>query len=393
MNSTAIIPSSGAVLDAEWSVLLAACSPLLPREKFSHIDLLLKKPVRWDLLHELAEQHGTAPLLYRALSGLGDAIPGEELHRLKRRYETNLHKALFLARELIRILDCMAPLGIEVMPYKGVVLAEAIYGDMALRQAGDIDLLIRARDLPRIKSAVRELGYRPHQPLSDAEERAYLTSGYECVFDSPAGRNLLELQWAVQPYFYAVDLNVESLFQQAATATLAGRNVKTLSPENLLLVLSMHAAKHAWGRLIWLCDITCLMTLTGLNWDWIANQATALGIVRILRVTLLLAHRMLGTTMPDSLDAKLPEDFEASDLASTIQGRIVGGVRCDTESIDYFRLMAHLRERQSDRMRFLQRLIFTPGPGEWKAVRLPAPLFPLYRLVRLSRLAARLARA
>ena len=45
-------------------------------------------------------------------------------------------------------------------------------------------------------------------------------------------------------------------------------------------------------------------------------------------------------------------------------------------------------------MRFLTSpRIFTPGPGEWAAVRLPRPLFPLYRLVRLSRLAARLVSA
>jgi hypothetical protein len=55
--------------------------------------------------------------------------------------------------------------------------------------------------------------------------------------------------------------------------------------------------------------------------------------------------------------------------------------------------MMRLRERKADRLKFLQRLALTPGPNEWSAVRLPAPLFPLYRVVRLSRLAARLVRA
>jgi hypothetical protein len=41
-------------------------------------------------------------------------------------------------------------------------------------------------------------------------------------------------------------------------------------------------------------------------------------------------------------------------------------------------------------LRFLARLVFTPGPGEWQAVRLPRPLFPLYYAVRLFRLAAKL---
>ena len=82
-------------------------------------------------------------------------------------YQTNLHKALFLSRELIRIVDRLSALGVEVMPYKGLALAEVIYGDIALRQAGDIDLLIHPQDLPRIREAVRELGYPPHMILSE----------------------------------------------------------------------------------------------------------------------------------------------------------------------------------------------------------------------------------
>lgn len=67
------------------------------------------------------------------------------------------------------------------MPYKGLALAETLYGDIALRQSGDIDLLILPQNLRGIRDAVRELGYAPHQHLSEMEERAYLKSGYECV--------------------------------------------------------------------------------------------------------------------------------------------------------------------------------------------------------------------
>ena len=62
----------------------------------------------------------------------------------------------------------------------------------------------------------------------------------------------------------------------------------------------------------------------------------------------------------------------------------------DVQQISYFRLMMRLRERRIDRLRFLTRLTFTPGPGEWQAVRLPRLLSPLYRVVRLVRLASRL---
>jgi len=50
--------------------------------------------------------------------------------------------------------------------------------------------------------------------------------------------------------------------------------------------------------------------------------------------------------------------------------------------------MMDLRERRRDRISFSWRLGVTPSTGEWSAIRLPGPLFPLYRAVRLFRLAA-----
>ncbi len=129
--------------------------------------------------------------------------------------------------------------------------------------------------MPRIRDAVRELGYTPHLSLSEAEERAYLKSGYEYAFDGAAGPNLLEVQWAIQPRFYAVDFDMDALFQRGVTITVAGHPMKTPSLEDLFLVLSAHAAKHVWGRLIWLCDIARLMSLPDLELelDRIAGEA------------------------------------------------------------------------------------------------------------------------
>ena len=383
---------TSATLEAEWSLLLPACSEIPRQEKIDRIRLQSRHPIRWRLLFELADRHGVQPLLYQALVEAGNAVPQTELLSLERGYQTNLHKALFISRELIRIVDRLSALGIEVMPYKGLALAETIYGDIALRQAGDIDLLIRPQDLPRIREAIRELGYAPHVALSEAEERAYLKSGYEYAFDGAAGPNLLEVQWAIQPRFYSIHFDIAGLFQRAATVTVAGHPMKMPSSEDLFLTLSAHAAKHVWGRLVWLCDIARIMNLPDLNWSWIESQAKALGILRILRVTMLLANRFLDVPIPGAAQESLPEDPAATALAHELQAHIMSESSYNVESLAYFRLMMRLRERRADRLRFLQCLAFTPGPSEWQAVRLPGPLFPLYRLVRLSRLVAKLVR-
>ena len=376
----------------EWNLLLTASAPDLLEDDLSHIRSLLGRTVDWDVLLRLADQHGTLSLLYRNLTSLGDFVPSHALASLRQKYERNIHKSLFLARELIRILDCLDGSGIEVVLYKGIVQSEVYYGDMALRQTGDMDLLVRKQDVRRIKSAVRDLGYTQRVFIPDDAEADYIASGYECTFDSPAGKNLLELQWALQPRFYAVEFDMNGLFERAVTATVAGRCLKTPSSEDLLLILSMHAAKHVWGRLIWLCDIAQIVKQRNVDWDWIRAQSQELGIERILHITLLLANRFLRTVLPSQVENAVLTDKEARIFAEQIAGSVAAGVTYEEEKLSYFRLMMRLRERRADRLRFITRLAFTPGPGEWEAVRLPKPLFPLYRIVRMVRLASRFVR-
>ena len=348
--------------------------------------------VKWPELFGLADQHGLQSPLHQLLSKIADTVPAQDMDALRRIYVANLHKSLLVSREMIRIIDCLRATSIEVLPYKGPALAESLYGDIALRQSGDIDLLVRPEHLTRIRELVGTLGYVPHQFFSGTKEKAYIESGYECAFDGPAGPNLLEVQWALQPKFYAVDFDMNGIFSRAVATSVTGYPIRLPSPEDLFLILSLHASKHVWGRLIWLCDIARILPNPDLNWEWIGSQATELGIARILRVTALLAKSLLGTPLPQAMETHLPEDHHADALAKEIGARIRSQFAFDLESFEYFRLMIRLRERSSDKLRFIRRLAFTPGPGEWACVHLPEALSPLYRFVRVSRLSAKIFR-
>jgi hypothetical protein len=374
-----------------WDLLLAAsCAD--SQEGVVRTRSILDRNVDWEEVLRLADHHGTSSLLFQNLSRLSDVVPPSILSTLREHHESNIRKSLFLTRELIRVGDLLDGLGIEVIPYKGLVLSEIYYGDAALRQSGDIDLFVRRREVTQIKEAVRELEYTTRVSISKEAEQDYLDSGYEYTFDSPAGCNVLELQWALQPRFYAVDFDMEEMFARAVNVTVAGRLMRIPSPEDLLLILSVHAAKHVWERLIWLCDIEQILKREKLDWDWVQSRARDLGIARILCVTLLLTERFLRTPIPRPIESTILADQDAHTLADEIAPAVIHRVSYEDQQLHYFRLMMRLRERRRDQAQFLTRLTFTPGPSEWEAVRLPKLLFPLYRVVRLARLAARCAR-
>jgi hypothetical protein len=263
-------------------------------------------------------------------------------------------------------------------------LAGRLYGDPAMRQFGDLDFLIRAADIAPARSALQELGYTANLQLSERQEKAYLQSGYEHVFGSDAGRNLVELQWQIVPRFYAVGFDLHSLFSRSVEVEFEVERVQVLRNEDLLLVLCVHAAKHGWEHLGMVRDIATLASLD-LNWNWVESEAQRLGIFRILLISLLLARNLLGYELPQIANLN-SEMLSCEKLACDFERKLETGEATDTESLGYFRTMMRVRERWQDRACFAWRLAATPSIGDWRILTIPDSLFPVYRGVRAMRL-------
>ena len=371
-------------------MILACCGDDSSGRLSAVIHQLLHSGVNWGRAVELALHHGLVPLVFRRLSAEIDTHPSFGLEALRQHDKANTHRTLWLTLELLNIHRHLQARGLEVLPYKGPVLAEALYGNVTLRQFSDLDLLVRSTDLGKIKAALAELGYAPGLQLAQAAERDYLKSGYEYTFDGARGRNLLEIKWQILPRFYSVGFDVNDFFERATGVTIEGQKLRTLCEQDLMLVLCVHAAKHAWKQISWLCDIVQLARSNALDWAELQAHARDLGIMRIVAVTFLLAHKLLGAPVSEQLSAETEKDGESEVLAQHILSLIVAEEEFDPESMAYFRLMVRLRERPQDRFSFCWRLLLTPGAGEWEAVRLPSALFPLYRAVRVCRLTGRL---
>jgi hypothetical protein len=377
VGSTAIDPVS-LRFSPEFELLLACCGSREPG-----LAAILALPLNWDLVLRLADHHRVMPALYAAVSERSD-VPASIHAAIYSRFRTQARKVLCFSAELARILRQFADHHIPALAHKGPALGQLLYGDPAMRQFGDLDVLVRAADVPRARSALKGLGYGPQIELSARQEKAYLSSGYEYVFGLNTEPNLLELQWQILPRFYAVNFDMEALFRRSVEIELDGTRHRTLGKEDLMLVLCVHAAKHEWAQLGMLRDIAALGRFE-LDWERIVAEAKRLGIERILRISLLLTHELLG----HELQLETFSDG-VSGLVRSIQSKLAEGTQSETESLRYFRTMMRVRERWRDRLRFLFRLAVTPSSGEWEAISLPDSLFWLYRGVRLLRLTRRL---
>jgi len=393
-------PVSSALLqrEDEFGLLCALTGSELAPQRIERVANWNLSALDWSEFLRLAERHGVLPLAARNLTedarGHSAEIPPEippEIERsLRSAYDANLRRSLWFAAELARIMAHFESRQLRAVPYKGPVLAQSLYGDLGLRSFSDLDLLISPADFERAKQALAEIGYRPAVDLTPAVERFWLRTGYERSFDGAAGKNLVELQWALLPHFYGVDLPVDDLLARAGRTEVGGREVPGLSPEDSLLVLCLHAAKHLWARLIWLSDIAGTLQTQTIDYALAFSRARALGITRILGVSFWLVKNVLRAELPQPAEEMIAADRRVEALGGEFAERLVRGVAYDFESSEYFRLILKLRERRGDRWRYLWRLFWTPGAGEVAAVRLPEALFSLYRIVRMGRLMRKL---
>jgi hypothetical protein len=379
-------PRTAPGVNPEFDLLRACCVHGPQGTSDERIARAIECGVRWDLLLRMAEHHGVLPLVVRRLAPFCAAIPKEVWATFTRAQQVHSRRSLWLTSELARIAGKFKQTGVGFLTYKGPSLAGLLYGDVTMRQYGDLDFLVYCDDVARATAAVRELGYCSQLSLTEGQEKAFFSIGYERVFDSAFGRNLLEIKWQVLPPFYAIDFDVEKMFLRSDFVSIEGATVPTLGGEDLLLLLCVHAAKHGWEKLSWLCDIGAL-SARGLNWETIASQARRLGVQRILAVNFVLASRLLGTSIPATLAAYIQNDRRVISLSDGIAQEIEGGRSCDVTSKAYFRRFAGLRERRMDRGRFWWRLVTTPGVSEWNTVGLRNPHSRLYTAIRFCRLA------
>jgi len=400
---TSIQPHREDERENEFELLCVLAGTTLSFERVERIATWNLTTLDWNEFLLLAEHHGVLPLAasnllkYRSAES-GRGLPPEIERSLRSAYETNLRRSLWFSAELARVMQHFERRQLRVIPYKGLALAQALYRDVGLRSFSDLDFLISPGDFERAKQALAEIGYGPAGDLAPAIERLWLRIGYERSFDGAAGKNLVELQWGVLPHFYAVDLHradmrMDGLLERAGGTMVGGREVPCLSPEDSLLVLCLHSAKHLWTRLLWLSDIAGSVRLPMIDYALLFSRARELGIMRILGVSCWLVKNVLRGELPAPIEEMIATDPEVAVLGAEFANRLARGAEYDFESTEYFRLIMKLRERRSDRWRYLGRLVWTPGAGDVAAVSLPETLFPLYRIVRIGRLMRRLIRS
>ena len=379
----------------ENELLLCCATTFESSERVFRIKKLAQGEIDWSHLIRMARRNGVMPLLYWNLKTIEfGSVPEGVVKELSDEHRINIIRNLLFTRRLFQLLDLFQSNNISVIPYKGPTLSTLAYGDIALRHFADLDFIVHKHDVLKAKRLLLSVGYRTEYALPPDQETTYLEHECEYNFFDDERKILVELHWDVVQKYLSCHFDVNKLWEELKPVSVLDRQVMTVSPEQLLLILCLHhGAKHQWGSLGWICDCAQLVGVcNNLDWDSVLDQAFRSGIDRILFLGLSLAKDMLGANIPNEIDKRLMNDRAIPPLAEEVKKQIFRTTDNLPGESERFVLYLRMRERFTDKVQYCFRRLFTTTQGDWSLLRLPAPLFPLYRFLRPFRLVKKFGR-
>ena len=350
---------------------------------------LVRQQIDWNYVIALAYAHGLLPLLYNHLSSVSDLVPTHVLSRLKRESVANSQNVLHLAGKQLGVYKLFKENKVPVAFFKGPLLAQIAYGEISLRQAGDIDLLINRRDFPGARLLLESLGYEMTPKLTLAQLASHLNNHCEIQFMRDEWLTVVDLHWALAPRSFVFGVTADEVMSRLQTVSLAGTAVETFGAEDLLLYQAMHGAKHLWRRLEWIsCLAESLRATTAIDWNTLVDRAAKAHATRILALGLRLVEQFSDVPIPSHVLSSIDSDETMRRMAAQIREQLFttfGAAESTETNLYNIRIM----DRKRDALVSALRSIFVPTLPDWQSLALPASLHSLYyayRPLRLSKI-------
>lgn len=244
---------------------------------------------------------------------------------------------------LTEILEALESAAITALVYKGPALAWQAYGHVGTRTFDDFDLLVAPADRAGAVRTLSTLGYTPDPEAVRLGAALPSAAHVDRLLPAAADRLPVEIHSSVAPWRLAARLPAEGSLARRVFCPLPTGPIPTLSPEDTLVALSVHASTHRWELLRFACEIAGVATRASVNWTSVVARAAEARVAREVRVGVLMARDLCATVFPSDVVAWAERDRVARALTAD---RIDALVTSRPAPSRLPRLGEHLRYRE-----------------------------------------------
>lgn len=286
-------------------------------------------------LVEAAARHGLSAILADALARAQTSLNGELQERLLGDARAQVGQGFKTRRLTLAVVDELARSRVTPVMLKGYALAVRLFPEQPLaRPSTDVDILVSPEDLPRVREALARLQVKERV---DASLGDVFEEHHHIAFAGPPG--LVEVHFRLFTGFGRGTFDDRAVWARSRLATIDGRSVRLLSPEDEFVYLATHAANHAFLRASWLVDLERYLALhPALDWAAMSATAHAAGFHAAVSSALALLELLLDVHLPSGAAAA----FRVGGLRRLLSARLFSASRVESAELSGHRLWSFL---------------------------------------------------
>jgi len=315
--------------------------------------------LNWSVLLDTARWQGMMPLLAHNLS-LSDSptvahlrIPAAVLQTLRSYQRWHLFRSITQSAALVALQREFNHAGLAVLSWKGPSVGILLYGSATLRDSIDLDFLFLEKDIQKLLTITRALGYRLSGSTDSEEKDLYLLALHgEFTFYRETDKLFLEFHLhTLPPRFHLWQDSFHDIDRASILCPLGDVGLLMQVPEDLLVSLCAHATKHNWDRMKWSCDIAQFVRIYGdqLDWSALLTHLRRSKKDSVVLLGLALAADLFTIELPQVVTASLARRQDvvslAQDLAANVMGGTPGIVPVSQQKAVFALLCPRLRDR------------------------------------------------
>lgn len=351
------------------------------------------------LLITAALQHGILPLVYKTIKNLSPSDPPRSSHNtshvtrntesqsdsylstllseLKTQYMIIAQRNMLMTSELIRIVKLLKENNIEALAFKGPTLSQMAYGDITLRQYGDLDILVKKENIYKIDSLLKDLGYQRLLKLTPIQEKVYIQNSQDLGFYHPKSAVLFEMHWSLLNEDYPLKINLDTIWKTPQTININQQKIKTFPTEELLMYLCIHGSKHLWERIEWIKDIDLLIRKEDIDWEKIIKKIDGSGFEVMIYLGLSLSMQLFNTPLPKNITDHISNMESLNTLSVFVLQSWQDPKNVFQETHTMLKFFPGIKEKSL----YLHKILIKPSLNDYWFVDLPKSLYWVYYFV------------
>jgi len=259
-----------------------------------------------EFFFQIAIEQKVSMIVFHRLQAISAIFEGEEYIKFKRKCLAQLRNNLLNTKELLRISVLAKDYKLDIIPYKGAVFTNEVYGGLNLRASGDIDFWYSFENTSTLKKLMEDEGYKLIIDYNKIQEFFFTKINCEYHFYKKfnSQRVLIEPHHSLIKHFIEKKPTREDLQEYTKEQILLNNKIKVFSPELTLVSLVLHhGINENWAFFKHYIDLAAFINryFDEINWKEVLEVCGKYEIKKTFLVGVNITQQLLKIDLPTTL--------------------------------------------------------------------------------------------